>query len=62
MAKVIIETSETTRYSSDLDDAIIDRLFALEREWWRGKKQPAHKSWDSLVPAIFESFLSEHGY
>lgn len=62
MAKLIIERDPSTRLSTELDDSVCERLWRLEKEWWRGKRESAVESWRYLIEEIFDSFLKSKGY
>ncbi|MBE9515084.1 MAG: hypothetical protein IMY79_02980 [Chloroflexi bacterium] len=62
MAKLSIERDPTTILRVELDDSLCERLWNFEKEWWRGKRESGIQSWDSLIPAIFDTFLESKGY
>lgn len=57
-----IERGPSTKLSVELDDTLCERLWKLEREWWRGKREPVVESWRSLIEDIFDSYLTSRGY
>lgn len=57
MAKLIIEKDPSTKLTTELDDSICERLWRLEKEWWRGKRE----SVGSAVEGLLSEMRSE-GY
>ena len=61
MAKLVIER-ERARVEVDVDEGLCERLWKLEKEYWRGKRESSVESWRSLIPEVFDSFLKGKGY
>ena len=62
MATVTIEKDPSTKITTELDHAISERLWKMEREFWRGKTDSEESSWHTLISEIFNSFLKGKGY
>ena len=62
MATVIIEKDPSTKIAAELDHSICERLWKLEKQFWRGKTDSSDASWHTLICEIFDSFLKGKGY
>jgi hypothetical protein len=62
MATITIEKDPSTKITTELDHSITERLWKLEKQFWRGTSDSEESSWHTLISEIFNSYLKGKGY